>query len=256
MIENKVKHLLKAGGTAIGTMVTDTRTPAVAVVLANAGFDYFILDTEHGPYSMETVADLMLMARLAGIAPFVRVADDHYPWIARTLDAGALGIMVPRVKTRAQVEAIVQCAKYPPLGERGMAAGRGNTQYRGMKLAEYAPRANEEIFLILQIETQEAVEQIDDLLSVPGVDAALMGPNDLSMALGVPGDGEHPKLTEAVQKVVDSAARHGIPSGTHVRDMQNLKGWRDKGMRLLMYSSDFGFIAGAGAAAVKELRSA
>ncbi len=254
MIQNKVKHTLKNGGTAIGTMVIGTRTPAIALVLANAGFDFFILDTEHGSYSMESVSDMMLMARLAGIAPFVRVPDDDYPWIARTLDAGALGIMVPRVKTREQVEAIAQYAKYPPMGERGMAAGRANTQFRGMKLAEYAPLANEETFVILQIETKEAIENIDALLSVPAVDAALIGPNDLSLSLGVPGDGEHPKVTEAIQKVVDSAAKHHLPSGLHVRDMQNLKGWRAKGMRLLMYSSDFGFIASAGAAAVKELR--
>src|SRR5713226_6747660 len=106
MIENKLKHLLQNGGTAIGTMITDTRSPAIAAVLANAGFDFFILDTEHGSYSMETVADLMLMARLAGITPIVRVPDDDYPWIARTLDAGALGIMVPRVRALEQVRQI------------------------------------------------------------------------------------------------------------------------------------------------------
>src|SRR5438093_430581 len=106
-------------------MITDARTPAIAQVLANAGFEYFILDTEHGAFSMETVADLMLMSRLVGIAPFVRVPDGEYPWIARTLDAGALGIMLPRVRTREQVEAFVRYAKYPPMGERGMAAGRG-----------------------------------------------------------------------------------------------------------------------------------
>jgi len=136
MIENKVKRALMNGGTCVGTMITDARTPAIAQVLANAGFNYFILDTEHGAFSMETVADLMLLSRLVGIAPFVRVPDGEYPWIARTLDAGALGIMLPRVRTRAQVEAFVRYAKYPPLGERGMAAGRGHTQYRGMKLAE------------------------------------------------------------------------------------------------------------------------
>ncbi|MCA1554823.1 MAG: aldolase, partial [Chloroflexi bacterium] len=195
MIENKVKRSLQSGGTCIGTMITDARTPAVAQVLANAGFDFFILDTEHGSYSMETVADLMLMSRLVGIAPFVRVPDGAYPWIARTLDAGALGIMLPRVRTREQVEAFVHAAKYPPLGERGMAAGRGNTMYRGMKLAEYAPLANDATFLILQIETREAIEHIDDLLSVEGVDAALIGPNDLHMSLGVPSDGEHPQVT-------------------------------------------------------------
>jgi 2-keto-3-deoxy-L-rhamnonate aldolase RhmA len=255
VIENKLKHLLASGGDAVGTMVTDTRTPAIAAVLANAGFDFFILDTEHGSFSMETVADLMLMARLAGITPVVRVPDDGYPWIARTLDAGALGIMVPRVRTLDQVQRAARAVKYPPLGERGMSGGRGNTGYRSMKMVDYAARANEETFLILQIETREAIEGIDAMLAVPGVDAALMGPNDLSMALGVPADGEHAHVTAAIQKVVDSAKRHNLPSGTHVRDMQNLKSWRDRGMRLLMYNSDFGFIAQAGAAAVAELKN-
>jgi len=254
MIENKLKHLLASGGTAVGTMITDTRTPAIAVLLANAGFDFFILDTEHGSFSMETVADLMLMARLSGITPVVRVPDDGYPWIARTLDAGALGIMVPRVRSLDQVQRAVRAVKYPPLGERGMSGGRGNTGYRSMKMVDYVTRANEETFLIVQIETREAIDNIDALLEVPGVDAALMGPNDLSMSLGVPGDGEHPQVTEAIQKVVDSAKRHHLPSGTHIRDLQNLKTWRDRGMRLLMYHSDFGFISQAGSAAVAMLK--
>jgi 2-keto-3-deoxy-L-rhamnonate aldolase RhmA len=254
MIENKVKRLLQNGGTAIGTMITDARTPTVTVVLANAGFDFFILDAEHGSYSMETINDFMVMARLAGIAPFVRVPDDAYPWMARVLDAGALGLMVPRVKSREQVQRIAQAVRYPPVGERGMAAGRANTLFRGMKLTEYAPLANEAIFLILQIETKEAIDDIEDLLSVPGVDAALVGPNDLSMSLGVAGDGEPPAVTEAIQKVVDAAKKNNIPSGIHIRDLQNLKTWRDKGMRLLMYNTEMGFIAQAGAAAVKDLR--
>ena len=129
MIENKLKRLLQAGGLAVGTMITDTRSPAIAAVLANAGFDFFILDTEHGSFSMETVADLMLMARLTGITPIVRVPDDDYPWIARTLDAGALGIMIPRVRTLEQVQRAARTMKYPPLGERGMSGSRGNTTY-------------------------------------------------------------------------------------------------------------------------------
>src|SRR5205823_10109760 len=114
--------------------------------------------------------------------------------------------------------------------------------------------ANQETFLIVQIETREAIAHIDAMLDVPGVDAALIGPNDLSMSLGVSGDGEHPQVTEAIQKVVDAAKRRNLPSGTHVRDLENLKGWRERGMRLLMYNTDFGFIAQAGATAVRELK--
>ena len=185
MIENKLKRLLKSGGTAIGTMVCDTRTPAIARALHVAGFDFFILDTEHGSFSLETVSDMMQMARMEGITPIVRVPDFSYPFIARTLDAGAMGVMVPRVKTRAQVEQIVRAVKYPPMGERGMMNARTNTDYRGMTIGEYGAQANQETMVIVQIETREAVEDIDAILAVPGVDAALMGPADLSVSLGV-----------------------------------------------------------------------
>jgi 2-keto-3-deoxy-L-rhamnonate aldolase RhmA len=253
MIENRLKRLLQSGGTAIGTMVCDTRTPAIARALAAAGFDYFILDTEHGSFSLETVSDVMQMAQLEGITPLVRVPDCAYPFIARTLDAGALGVMVPRVKTRAQVEQIVAAVKYPPMGERGMMNARTNTGYRGMSIGEYCARANSETMVIVQVETREAVDDIDAILGVPGVDAALMGPADLSVALGTM-DIENPKVTEHVQKVVDAAKRREIPSGTHVGDLKALKSWRDRGMRLLMFSSDFSLMMSAGAAAINELR--
>lgn len=253
MIENKLKRLLQTGGTAIGTMVCDTRNPAIARALASTGFDYFILDTEHGSFGLETVSDIMQMARLEGITPLVRVPDFSYPFIARTLDAGAMGVMVPRVKTRAQVEQVVAALKYPPMGERGMMNARTNTDYRGMTIREYGPWANAETMVIVQVETREAVEDIDAILAVPGVDAALMGPADLSVSLGTM-DIEHPKVTEYIQRVVEAAKRRGLPSGTHVGDLDMLKTWRDRGMRLLMYSSDFSLMMTAGAAALKELR--
>jgi 2-keto-3-deoxy-L-rhamnonate aldolase RhmA len=254
MIENTLKHLLQTGGTAIGTMVCDTRNPAIARALHVAGFDYFILDTEHGSYSLETVSDIMQMARLEGITPIVRVPDFSYPFLARTLDAGAMGVMVPRIKTRAQVEQIVAAVKYPPMGERGMMNARTNTDYRGMTIGEYGAWANAETMVIVQVETREAVEDIDAILAVPGVDAALMGPADLSVALGTM-DIAHPKVTEYIQRVLDGAKRRGLPSGTHVGDIEMLKTWRDRGMRLLMYSSDFALMMSGGAAAIKALRS-
>ena len=254
MMENTLKQLLKSGGTAIGTMVCDTRTPAIARALAVAGFDYFILDTEHGSFSLETVSDMMQMARLEGITPLVRVPDFSYPFIARAMDAGAMGVMVPRVKTRAQVEQIVAAVKYPPMGERGMMNARTNTEYRGMTIGDYGTRANAETMVVVQIETREAVDDIDAILAVPGVDAALMGPADLSVSLGTMDIG-HPKVTEYIQRVADAAKRRGLPSGTHVGDLDMLKTWRDRGMRLLMYSYDFGLMMSGGAAAIKELRS-
>jgi 2-keto-3-deoxy-L-rhamnonate aldolase RhmA len=121
-------------------------------------------------------------------------------------------------------------------------------------IGEYGARANSETMVIVQIETREAVENIDALLAVPGVDAALMGPADLSVALGAM-DIAHPNVTESIQRVVDAAKRRGLPSGTHVGDLAMLKTWRDRGMRLLMYSYDFGLIMDGAAKTIKELRS-
>jgi len=253
MFENKLKRLLQSGGTAVGTMVCDSRSPALAQALAVAGFDWFILDGEHGSYSLETVSDMLVMARLAGIPPLVRVAHDDYPHVAQILDAGAVGIMVPRVRSAAQVEQVLRFMKYPPVGDRGMNAARTNTLYHGMKVAEYSDRANAETMLIVQIETREAVEQIDAILALPGVDAVLMGPTDLSMSLGVR-DPSHAKVDEYTQKVVEAAKRAGKPSGTHVGDLGTLKKWKDRGMKLLLYSYDFGLIMSGGAAALKELK--
>jgi 2-keto-3-deoxy-L-rhamnonate aldolase RhmA len=253
MIENTLKRTLAAGGTAIGTMVCDTRTPAIAQALAVAGLDFFILDAEHGAFSLETVADMMLMARFAKITPIVRVPDGAYPFVARVLDAGAMGVMVPRVKTRAQVEAAVRAVKYPPMGERGMMNARTNTSYLPMSIKDYGAKANQETMLIVQIETREAVEDIAGIVAVPGVDAVLMGPADLSVSLGTM-DTNTPIVTDSIQRVLDAATRQGIAAGTHVGDLPTLKVWRDKGMRLLMYNYDFGLMMGAATAAAKELR--
>lgn len=255
MLDNKLKQVLQSGGTAVGTMVCDTRSPGIAQALAVTGFDYFILDAEHGSYSLETISDMLVMARLAGITPIVRVAHDDYPFVAQILDAGAQGIMVPRVRTKQQVQNVLRCMKYPPMGDRGMNAARTNTDYRGVKTAVYADHANAHTMLIVQVETREAVEDIDAIAALPGVDALLMGPTDLSMSLGVRDPG-HPQVDEATQKVVDAARRAGRPSGTHVGDLAKLKFWQARGMRLLLYSYDFGLIMSGGAAALKELKGA
>ena len=254
MIENTLKRLLKSGDTAIGTMVCDSRSPAIARALAVAGFDFFILDAEHGSYSFETISDIMVMARQAGITPIVRIPDCAYPFVARTMDAGALGVMVPRVKSRREVEQVVRAVKYPPMGERGMSNARANTDFLPISIRDYVQWANEQTMVVVQVETKEAVEAIDDILAIPGVDAALMGPADLSMSLGVM-DPSHPKVAEGIQRTLDGATRRGLACGTHTLSLEDLKAWRNKGMRLLMYHYDFGLIMSGAEAAIKELRS-
>ncbi|MDI7277182.1 MAG: aldolase/citrate lyase family protein [Anaerolineae bacterium] len=252
--ENRVKRALRRGESVFGTMLLEVRTPSVVQTLAAAGLDFVMIDLEHGAFGLETVADICQVARLAGIVPLVRVTDHGYPWLARPLDAGAMGLMVPRIESRAQVETLVRAVRYPPLGGRGCSVTPRQTEFERVPVQDWLSWANEETLFIAQIEEKAAVEEIDGILSVPGVDAALIGPNDLSISLGVPGQIDHPAMQEAMARVVEAAARHGVASGLHVGDLAVLRAWQARGMRLLMYSNDTGLLRQAAEQAVRTIR--
>ncbi|MFQ5857367.1 MAG: HpcH/HpaI aldolase/citrate lyase family protein [Anaerolineae bacterium] len=254
MRDNLVRQALRRGETVIGSMVTEMRSPAVALLFASAGFDFFFIDMEHGSYDMTTVADIIKVARLAGICPMVRVPDPEYHLMSRPLDAGAQGLMIPRVETREAVEHVVRSVRYPPEGVRGCSIARGHNEYRGAPLAEFTEHANENVLVVVQIERRRAVEDIDDLLSVPGVDVALIGPQDLAVSLGTM-DPQHPDTEHAVQRVVDAAQRHGIAAGIHSRDVEVLRMWQERGMRMLTCSTDADFVSQGAQAAVNALRA-
>ena len=152
MRTNAVKQKLDAGEVVIGTMIDEVRSPAIAQILAVAGFDFFFIDMEHGAYDLPTASDIMKAARLAGIVPLVRVPDfRHFPK-GRIMDSGALGLMVPRVETREQVEEMVAEIKYPPLGRRGAFVSGANNDYCPQPLAAFIEEANRETLVIVQIE--------------------------------------------------------------------------------------------------------
>lgn len=252
--ENRVKRALKRGEVVFGTMLQEVRTPCVAQVLAQAGLDFVLMDLEHGAYTLETVADVAQTARLAGIVPLVRVTDHGYPYLARPLDVGAMGVMVPRIASRAQVEEVVAAIKYPPSGRRGCAVTGRQTEFGAVPVRDWIAWANEETLLIIQIEEKAALEDLDGILSVPGVDVALIGPNDLSIALGVVGQTDHPVLQAAMEQVVEVAARYGVASGIHLRDLALLRAWKEKGMRFLMYANEVVLLRQAAEQAAKAVR--
>jgi 2-keto-3-deoxy-L-rhamnonate aldolase RhmA len=255
MKANDTKRALKAGKTVFGTMIAEVRTPMIANVLAEVGFDYMFIDTEHGPYNLAEVHDIVRVARLAGITPLVRVPDPEYFLISRPLDLGAQGIMVPRVETREQVELIVQSAKFPPVGKRGCSQMKGHSDYHKEPLNDFVRQSNEENMVILQIERERAINNIDDLLSVSGVDVALIGPNDLSISLGIPGEMDHPLLRDSIQKVVDSCERHGLVSGIHISSLDALQYWMRQGMRMITWNSPLGMIMSSAQDALRTLKA-
>lgn len=253
MRPNHLREILKQGKLAFGSMIQEFKSPAMAYLFANAGFDFIFVDMEHGPFDIESTADLVKSIRQQGLTCLVRVPDGQYHLIARVLDSGAEGIMVPRVETRQEVEYIVSCVKYPPMGKRGLSVPKGHNDYRRADPFEFTRQANRENLVILQIERPQAVESIDDLLSVPGVDVALIGPNDLALSLGVPNDHQNPILKSAVEEVIASARRHQIFSGAHASQAALVE-WARQGMQMLVYSNDLDFLARASTEELASLR--
>lgn len=250
---NRVKQALRRGEPVFGTMMSEVRSPGFIWMLANAGFDFVFIDMEHGTYDLATVADMIKVARLADIAPLVRVPDLAYHLVAGPLDAGAMGLMLPRVETRAQVEQFISFMKYPPAGVRGATSGRGHTDYGGAGPQELVGHMNEHTLAILQIERARAVADIDDLLATPGVDVALIGPFDLTISLGENSTGA-PAVAEAIQRVVDSARRNNVASGIHIADPEVVLEWSRRGMTMLACNSDLGFFSAGAQQTLATLR--
>jgi 2-keto-3-deoxy-L-rhamnonate aldolase RhmA len=254
MRENKTRLTLEKGLPIIGTMIQASRSPAVAMLMANAGFDFVFLDLEHGAFNLETAVDLIQVIRLTSATPLVRVPDGQYHLIAPMLDAGAEGIMVPRVESRDQVEYVVSCMRYPPEGQRGCSVAKGHNDYRGEEIHAFTREANRQNIVIIQIEREKVVADIDSLVSVQGVDVALIGPNDLALSLGIPLDMQHPAMKSAITRVVEVSRQNGKASGMHVDDSAVLLEWHAQGMQVLTYSNDLSMLAREANQGVQVLR--
>ena len=251
---NRIRAKLAEGKTVVGTMLVELRQPSVMTLLVSAGLDFVLIDNEHGPFSVETIADLSRAARDAGITPIVRIPELTYAHVTQALDGGAQGIMLPRVTEPGQVELCVACMKYVPQGRRGAVLARGHTAFRGGPLSDVLAAMNRETFLIIQIETAEAVARLDELLAVPGVDAALIGPTDLSVALGVAGQMDSPKLVQAIEKTLAACAAHQVIPAIHTNDVAMTASWARRGMRLVSINSEVGHLMAGVRAAVTEIR--
>src|SRR5690242_1764184 len=210
MKTNPVRAKLKQGQPSIGTWLT-LPDPLAARMMARVGFDWLTVELEHTPTSLETAATIFTIVSAAGSVPLVRVPWNSAENIKRVLDAGAWGIVVPMVNSRAEAEAAVSAAKYPPRGTRSL--GGGMRAIRWASTAdEYSRHADDEILVVLQIEHIDGVNLADEILSVPGVDACFIGPNDLAasmgISLGIPLESDHPELVAAVEEIKAACLRN------------------------------------------------
>lgn len=253
---NRVKHALKRGERQIGTGFWQLRSPEIARLLAAAGFDWAFVDTEHGGFDLETVQDICRVARLAGLAPIVRVGDLQYPLVARALDCGATGIIFPRVESSEILERAVSWTKFPPEGIRGYGLSGHHLDYESRSFTEVVEHVNANTMVVFQIETRRAFEARDELLSVPGIDAVMIGPADLSISLGVPGEFENPLMVETMEAIRDSCDAHGVAPGTQTRGLKLGQFWRDRGMRFLGCSNEMAMMFERAGEIVRALRPA
>jgi 2-keto-3-deoxy-L-rhamnonate aldolase RhmA len=239
---NSVKKALKEGKVQYGCAFGQIRSVEVPRILAAAGFDWTFIDGEHGGFGIETLQDLCHASVTAGLSPVVRVADMQYALVARALDCGAQGVLFPRVESAEVLERAVSWTKFPPVGVRGFGLTPAHLGYERATIPQVIEHMNQNVMVVLQIETKLAVEKRDELLSVPGVDAVLVGPVDLSISLGVPGDFENPKMVEAMEKIRDSCIKHGVAPGTQTRTLSLAKFWKQRGMLFLGSGSETGFM--------------
>ncbi len=213
--------------------------PAFIEIMGHAGFDFVVLDLEHGPNTVQSLQNLIRAAAVTDLFPIVRVKAQNPSHISEVLDVGAGGIQVPNIGGREDVERVVRAARFAPLGMRGVCRFVRAADYSSLDRYDYFARSNQTL-IILQVEGAEAVGNIRDILSVPGVDVVFIGPYDLSQSLGVPGNVDDPRVTEAMKRIVEECLRRNVVVGTFVDTIEAARKWRAAGVKYLCYSVDVG----------------
>ncbi len=236
-------------------MVAELRQPSVMQLLANAGFDFVIIDGEHGPFGPETVADLARAAVACGVTPIVRVPAGDYVPIAQALDAGAQGVMVPRIVGVDDAADAASIATYPPDGRRGSAMARGHTAFRGGDVAAAMATMNAERIVMIQIETLSSLEVCEQIAALPGVDVLFVGPNDLSIAMGVAGQITHSLVEDAIDRVAAACRAAGIWSAVQMNTVEGAVRWAPH-VDLVSHSAEIGMLQAAATSAVAAVRAA
>lgn len=244
-----------AGDTLIGSWI-NSGSPIVAELMAACGFDFLCVDVEHSAVDLPQAQQLFqaISSGRPDCAAVVRLHGVDYSFVKRYLDAGARGVVAPLVRTREEAELLVQATKYPPMGLRGVGFCRANSY--GLRLADECARANDEIFLAVQIEHIEAVRNIDAILGVPGIDAVFIGPYDLTASMGITGRFEHPDYLAARATILAACRKHGVAPGIHVvqPDAAQAKVCIAEGYRFLAYSLDITMLTTACTQGLAALR--
>jgi 2-keto-3-deoxy-L-rhamnonate aldolase RhmA len=234
-----LRQRLRQGEVVLGQMVLELFTPGIGPMLAACGLEFVIFDMEHGRCDIGLLAEMIASCRGSDLVPLARVPDADFAPLSRVLDLGARGVMVPRVESRQQAEEAVRQLKYAPEGNRGVALGIAHDLYRAGTPDVFA-KTNDETLVILLLETAKAFENLDEIVSVPGVDVAWMGHYDLTVSMGIPAQFDHPRFLAAMDALVAACQRHGVAPGFLPPTPEAAVHWISKGFRMISLGSDIG----------------
>ncbi len=255
LIDNPVKRKLAADETVLMMSLRQLRTPDAAMIVRECGFDGFYVDCEHGMFSAAEVSSLCASALLCGLMPAVRVRSAAAADVAPALDAGALAIIAPHIGSAEEAQAVVRATKYPPLGERSIAALGPSSRYRSLPIAEIVRLQNDMTMVIAMLETEAGVAAAGAIAGVSGVDALMIGPTDLSAELGIAGEVRHPRIQDAYFHALASARAHGkhfVAGGAGGPPVAQLV---SRGARILMGANDVSYLMTAARQAAAGLRA-
>ena len=234
------RQRLRQGDVLLGQMVLELFTPGIGHMLAACGLDFVIFDMEHGRCDLSLLAEMVASCRGSNIVPIARVPDLAYAPLSRALDVGARGVMVPRVESRAAGGGHRQPAQVCAARQAWRGPRHCPRPLPGRRCATSSPRTNEEIAVILLLETEKAFQNLEEIISVPGVDVAWIGHYDLTVSMGIPAQFEHPRFLAAMDELVSVCRRHGVAPGFLPPSPESAVHWIDKGFRVISLGSDIG----------------
>jgi 2-keto-3-deoxy-L-rhamnonate aldolase RhmA len=259
-VRNHAKERLEAGELALGVGLRQARTVDIGRIMKTAGYDFVFIDMEHNSMSIDLAAQLSIAAQDAGITPVVRVPGFEHFHATRALDAGAQGIVVPHVDTPEVAARMVSHCRYPPVGHRSVTGALPQVDFRPAPLGEATAAIDAATLLILMLETPEAVDNVEAIAAVPGFDVLLVGTNDLCMEMGIPGQLDHPRIGQALERIVRACRANGKHAGLGgVYDPPLMQRYLAMGFRLVLAGSDLTFMLAAAkerAAAVRAMNVA
>ncbi|HEY8599875.1 MAG TPA: aldolase/citrate lyase family protein [Thermomicrobiales bacterium] len=234
----ELRKAMHGGERVFGTMTSFVRNPRWAGIYSRLGFDYVIVDTEHSPTNRSEAADLAAAFAGVGICPILRVPNTHPHETLEGLDAGFHGVLVPYCEQAEEVRAVIAAARLRPLKGALHDQIRDGKATLNEQTKAYLDRRNADSVIIIGIESQAAIDNLEDILKVDGIDAIFIGPNDLSITLGVPDDYANPLYVEAHEHIIATANKYGLPAGGHMFRQDLVEFWMQKGSRFILYNSD------------------